>query len=61
LQATNDFFNLSEDDQADHGVPRLHQVHHIKDVVRVTVSGGGTRLNDVLALEPKDCLLTLGE
>jgi hypothetical protein len=42
LQATNDFFNLSEDDQADHGVPRLHQVHHIKHVVGVTVPGGGT-------------------
>ena len=42
LQATNDLFNLSKDDQADHGVPRLHQVHHIKHVVRVTVPGGGT-------------------
>jgi hypothetical protein len=37
LQATNDLFNLPEDNQADHGAPRLHQVHHIKDVVCVAV------------------------
>ena len=61
LQATNNLFNLSEYNQADRGVPRLHQVYNVKYVVRVTVSGGGTRLNDVLALKPMDCLLALGE
>jgi hypothetical protein len=42
LQATNNLFDLSEDNQADRGVPRLHQVYYVKYVVRVTVAGGGT-------------------
>ena len=41
LEATYDLFDLSVHDQADHGIPRLHQVHHIKHVVSVTVPGGG--------------------
>ena len=39
LQATNNLFDLTEDNQADRGVPRLHQIHHVKHVVRVTVPG----------------------
>ena len=42
LKATNDLFDLSEDDQPDHRVSRLHQVHHIKHIICVTVARGGT-------------------
>jgi hypothetical protein len=42
LEATNDLFDLSEDNQADRWIPRLHQIYYVKHVVRVTVPGGGT-------------------
>ena len=61
LQVTYYLFDLPKDDQAYHGIPRLHQVHHVEHVVRVTVPGGGARLNYVLPLEPKDRLLALSK